>query len=93
MKVMGAMTATASTPATTGDATGPKQTKTKAKVVRKGLAARPYRRLEQDVLDGRLKDTAKKLAVHQSKIVLLQDKLDQYEREASLREQCDQTET
>lgn len=87
---MGAMTAAASTPANNGETTTAKQTKTKAKVVRKGLAARPYRRLEQDVLDSRLKDTAKKLSVHQSKIVLLQDKLDQYKREASLREQGDQ---
>lgn len=62
----------------------------KKKIIRKGLAARPYRRLTSEVLDLRTKDTRKKLAVHESKIVLLKDKLEQYEREQGLRTQCDE---
>lgn len=81
-----------STTEMTGETKAAAATKTKQKVVRKGLAARPYRRLTEEVLTARRTDTAKKLKVHESKIVLLKDKLEQYERETSLREQCDEEE-
>lgn len=83
---MGASTTTA-----TADDTKKAQQAVRKKPARKALAARPYRRLEKDVLSARTDDVRKKLAVHNSKIVLLKDKLEQYEREAKLRDDCEET--
>lgn len=47
--------------------------------------ARPYKRLEKEVLEWRLKELNKKLAVLRSKVVLLEDRLEGHDNEAALR--------
>lgn len=48
--------------------------------------ARPYKRLEASVLEGRLKELNKKLSVLRSKVVLLEDRLEGHDNEAVLRQ-------
>ena len=48
-------------------------------------AARPYRRLDGEVLTSRLKELTKKLAVLRSKVVLLEDRMEGHTAEAELR--------
>lgn len=63
-----------------------KATKVKKSSLKSRAPARPFKKLEQNILDSRLADARKKLAVWQSKAVLVQDKVDAYERELQLRE-------
>lgn len=47
--------------------------------------ARPYKRLDGAILEARLKELNKKLAVMRSKVVLLEDRLEGHESENVLR--------
>ena len=47
--------------------------------------ARPYRRIEPDVLESRIRDLNKRLAVLRSKVVLLEDRLESHNNEDEMR--------
>jgi len=47
--------------------------------------ARPYRRIDADVLESRIRDLNKRLAVLRSKVVLLEDRLESHDNEAEIR--------
>jgi len=47
--------------------------------------ARPYRRIDADVLESRIRDLNKRLAVLRSKVVLLEDRLESHNNEDELR--------
>ena len=55
------------------------------RVVRPRAAARPHKKLQDDVLKVRVTETKKRLQVLQSKAVLMLDRLDAYEKEESVR--------
>ena len=55
------------------------------RVVRPRTAARPHKKLPDDVLKVRVTETKKRLMVLQSKAVLITDRLDAYEKEESVR--------
>ena len=55
------------------------------RVVKPRAPARPHKKLASDVLTGRVADTKKRLQVLQSKAVLMEDRLDAYEKEVSTR--------
>ena len=47
--------------------------------------ARPYRRIEPEVLESRIRDLNKRLAVLRSKVVLLEDRLETHTSENEMR--------
>lgn len=49
------------------------------------LPARPYRRIEPEVLESRIRDLNKRLAVLRSKVVLLEDRLESHTNENEMR--------
>lgn len=57
----------------------------KLRIVRPRTPARPHKKLSEDVLKVRVTDTKRRLQILQSKAVLMQDRLDVYEREIELR--------
>ena len=63
----------------------PPKKKKRASSSKPRAAARPYKRLDGEVLTGRLTDLNKKLSVMRSKLVLLEDRLDGHANEATLR--------
>lgn len=68
------------------DAAEPPKKKRRETVSKPRAPARPYRRLDGAVLESRLKELNKKLAVMRSKVVLLEDRLEGHDNEATLRE-------
>lgn len=66
-----------------------KATKVKKDTGKTRAPARPHKKLEGDKLNARLADAKKKLAVHKSKAILIEDKVEAYERELSLRAEED----
>ena len=69
----------------TAAAAEPPKKKRRSTAGKPRAAARPYRRLEDDVLAARLKELEKKLLVLRSKGVLLEDRLEGHAGEAELR--------
>ena len=57
----------------------------KLRIVRPRTPARPHKKLSEEVLKVRVTDTKRRLQILQSKAVLMQDRLDVYEREIELR--------
>ena len=55
------------------------------RVVKPRAPARPHKKLSDDVLRVRVDDTKKRLNVLKSKAVLMEDRLQSYERETSMR--------
>lgn len=65
-------------------AVGPKFKNTK-KTGRTRPAARPYKKLDNELLRKRAEDCRKKINLYSSKIVILQDRLETYDHETDMR--------
>ena len=61
------------------------------KAVRPRAEGRPYKKLEASILTARMADLGKKLGVIEAKAVLLRDRLQQYQREETLRAETTET--
>jgi hypothetical protein len=57
----------------------------KERLIRPRAPARPHRKLTDDILMSRIADLEKKLSVLRSRTVLIDDRLDAYKREHSVR--------
>jgi len=64
----------------------PPKKKRRETVSKPRAPARPYKRLDAAVLESRLKELNKKLAVMRSKVILLEDRLEGHDNEATLRQ-------